>query len=142
MPVRYGAIADVADDACTLLAVLARAGAPDDARALAAYAAGRQALGLSQPAAAGALPGCDVARMKAALLNLQALAPLQKPRVMLACAACALADRSLADGEVELMRAVAAAIDCPLPPLLAAPAERTLYAQNADGTSRRAVVAA
>jgi len=77
VPVRYGAIADVADDACTLLAVLARAGAPDDARALAAFAAGRQALGLSQPAAAGVLPGCDVARMKAALLNLQALAPLQ-----------------------------------------------------------------
>jgi hypothetical protein len=142
VPVRFAALADVADDARALLAMLARAGAPDDdARALAAFAAGLQALGLP-PVTAGTLPGCDVARMKSALLNLQALAPLQKPKLMLACAACALADRSVADAEAELMRAFGAAIDCPLPPLLAGRAERAPYAQNADGTSRRAAIAA
>ena len=53
--------------------------------------------------------------------RLNALAPLEKPVVVRACADCVLADGNVHIREVEIMRALSAAIDCPLPPQVAEP---------------------
>jgi len=53
-----------------------------------------------------------------ALDELVLLKPLQKPALLKACAACIAADKEVTPIESELMRAIAATIDCPMPPLL------------------------
>ena len=70
------------------------------------------------------LPGPDalsLARINTALDALTALKPLQKPAFLKACAAVIVADGVAAVGELEIFRALAAALDCPLPPLPATP---------------------
>ncbi len=53
-----------------------------------------------------------------ALDQLAALKPLQKPALLKACVSCISADGKLQAIEVELLRAIAATVDCPLPPLV------------------------
>ncbi|MDA1371419.1 MAG: M48 family metallopeptidase [Proteobacteria bacterium] len=53
-----------------------------------------------------------------ALDELAQLKPLQKPALLKACAACITADRQVDAIEAELMRAIAATLDCPMPPIL------------------------
>jgi hypothetical protein len=55
-----------------------------------------------------------------ALDRLGRLAPPLKRRVLGACIDVILADRQVEEDEAELLRVVAAALDCPMPPLLAA----------------------
>lgn len=57
--------------------------------------------------------------LNAALDQLALLKPLQKPALLKACVACINADKNVLPIEVELLRAIAATIDCPMPPLLA-----------------------
>ena len=52
------------------------------------------------------------------LERLRHLAPLTKPGVLKACCAAAFADGQLRLAEVELVRMVAATLDCPMPPLV------------------------
>lgn len=56
-------------------------------------------------------------QVNAALDALAALKPLQKPAFLTACAALIMADGVAAVAELEIFRALAAALDCPLPPL-------------------------
>ena len=56
--------------------------------------------------------------LNSALDELTQLKSLQKPALLKACVACITADRKVAIIEVELLRAIAATIDCPLPPLV------------------------
>jgi Zn-dependent protease with chaperone function len=74
--------------------------------------------GLGLPSAP--LPPLEQLRLppvNAALDALQALKPLQKPAFLKACAALIMADGVAAVAELEIFRALAAALDCPLPPL-------------------------
>ncbi len=69
---------------------------------------------------AATLPGPDalsLASINKALDAAVALKPLQKPAFLKACAALIVADGVAAVGELEIFRALAAALDCPLPPL-------------------------
>jgi len=52
-----------------------------------------------------------------AATELSELKPLQKPKFLKACAAIITADGKIAPIESELLRAVAATIECPMPPL-------------------------
>ena len=52
-----------------------------------------------------------------ALNELVRLKPLQKPKLLKACAACITADRMVTITEAELFRAIADTLDCPMPPL-------------------------
>jgi len=52
-----------------------------------------------------------------ALDQLTGLKPLQKPAVLKACIACIMADERAASIELELLRAIGATLDCPIPPL-------------------------
>lgn len=59
-------------------------------------------------------------RLNEALDELNKLKPLQKPALLKACVACITADQQVKPIEAELMRAIAATIDCPMPPLIIA----------------------
>lgn len=54
----------------------------------------------------------------AALDQLAQLAPLKKPLLLKACAKAIVADQQITAAEVELFRAIADLIDCPMPPLV------------------------
>jgi len=56
--------------------------------------------------------------LNASLDRLARLKPLEKPRLLKACAVCITADRQITSNEVELYRAISAILDCPVPPLI------------------------
>lgn len=61
----------------------------------------------------------SIAKIEQAIINLNQLKPLQKPKVLKAFVAVIHSDAVLSPVEVELVRCIADAIDCPLPPLAA-----------------------
>ena len=63
---------------------------------------------------------CGLAALKDSLDKLKAVSPKQKRLLVEACATAAIADREITVKEGELLRAVCAVLDCPLPPLLIA----------------------
>ena len=56
-------------------------------------------------------------KLNKALDELSRLKPLQKPALLKACVACILADQKIAPIEMELLRAIGATLDCPIPPI-------------------------
>lgn len=60
----------------------------------------------------------DFDRVEGALIDLRGLPPLAKPRLIKACLEIVMADGKVAVYEAELMRAVCAMLDSPLPPML------------------------
>lgn len=121
---RFAKVADVAGDAHAVLSLVAHASQNDTA---AAFAKGVPLLGI---ALEGALPLVELtgARVCEALERLRYLAPFEKPRVLKACLEAAAADGRFRLAEVELVRAVAATLDCPLPPVIQALDPATLAA--------------
>jgi Zn-dependent protease with chaperone function len=114
--VKYATVKDAQSDMGLLIATLARAGASDRAAQENAFDRGMRGAGLK-----GVLPPdakLDAPAMAAALGRLRGVAPLAKPAVMAACVETALADEKLLLPEMELLRAIGMAIDCPLPPAL------------------------
>jgi len=114
--VRARTVGDVEVEVLEVLSVLAWLGARDEAGAQKALDAGAAALGVRgwRP-----LPKDRVraARVDAALARLDGAAPGLKERVIEACAACALADGRVLSAEAEVVRAVAASLGVPVPPL-------------------------
>jgi Zn-dependent protease with chaperone function len=99
--------------AAVLLSALAREQA-NGADPLQAFRAGLAAAGIEAEFDAVADP--DFRRLSRALAELNLLPPLEKPRLIKACAATVLADREMSPREGALLQGVAAALDCPLPP--------------------------
>ena len=62
---------------------------------------------------------CSLAAVDQALEGLSRLAHPLRRRVLTACTQLVLADRQVQVDEAELLRAIAATLDCPMPPLLA-----------------------
>ncbi len=56
--------------------------------------------------------------LNASLDTLARLKPLEKPRLLKACAICITADRNITPEEVEIYRVISALLDCPIPPLV------------------------
>jgi len=84
---------------------------------MAAFDKGMAALG----AAGGVLRApseLSIGVVESALNELNLLAPLKKPQLIKACVATAMADDKLTLAEGELLRAICAALDSPLPPIL------------------------
>jgi Zn-dependent protease with chaperone function len=63
---------------------------------------------------------CKLESMEGVLTKLSGLSPLLKGSLISACADCVLQDGTITLQEAELLRAVAEALDCPMPPLIAA----------------------
>jgi Zn-dependent protease with chaperone function len=122
IPIRYRSLDEVATDAHVVLSVVAHAAGGDTAQA---FAKGSAELGLNLrvPLAAAEL---TTPRVAESLERLRLLAPLVKPRVLKACVAAATADGVFHIADVELVRAVAATLDCPLPPVIEAVDPETL----------------
>jgi Zn-dependent protease with chaperone function len=125
------ALEDVQVDALDLLSALAWAGSAEAAGAQAALEAALAALGAS---GWRVLPRDRIAgsRLEAALDRLEGASPPLKARLLSACAAAALADGRVRAAEGEIVRAVAASLGVPLPPLLPAGA-----GEIAAGAGRR-----
>ena len=104
----------------TLLATVASFGNTNPAVAQAAYAAGLAALGWrdARDAAAFESPAAtrDLAKLDAALVALAGLRPNDKLRLLRGVLATIRADGKIDLDEQELFRAIAATLDCPLPP--------------------------
>lgn len=98
-----------------LLSVLAHSDSQSQDASEAAFAAGadffKQSLKLH------ARQDISIARLELAIKNLSQLKPLQKPKVLKAFVAVIHFDHRLDPVEIELVRCIADAIDCPLPPL-------------------------
>ncbi len=104
--------------AVTLLSTLARAGQDDLAEARAAFAAAATELGLD-PDAFEAEDDRNMARLSAAMRELRQLHPLAQPRLLKGCIQCVQHSGRILDAERDLLHGIAAALDCPLPPLVA-----------------------
>jgi hypothetical protein len=105
-----------------LLSACARTGADDHAAAENAFAAALAHLPTLRPLLRLQPPATCGLDAVAEALRQFATAPAAWQRVVLAaCASAVNADRVVTEDEAELIRAIADALDCPLPPLLAAP---------------------
>lgn len=117
-PVRsqYRSVAEVKADAHAVLSMLALAGGA--AKAPAAFEAGKRWLGveLAAPLPAAQLSMRGVGESLERLRHLQAL---EKPRIIKACTDAVNADGAPRLAELDLLRLVAATLDCPLPPAIA-----------------------
>lgn len=100
-----------------LLSIIARATSQEDSTPEEAFRVGAEALGLNgEPLDAA---GISFEQLNGALDNLTKLKPLLKPRLLKACVATIQNDKAIKPLECELLRAVAAIIDCPVPPFVA-----------------------
>jgi Zn-dependent protease with chaperone function len=101
-----------------LLSALARAGhAGDDAAAAAALSAGAQYLQLPPAQQELRTEAVTLAELDSAMDRLRNLKPLQKPKLLKALVQCIQKDGVVTSAEGELLRAVGATLDCPIPPL-------------------------
>lgn len=117
-PQIYG-IRGVQKECSLMLTALARVGQSVEAEAQAAFARGVRVL--KEPKTEFSfLPAadCDVAAMERALDALDTTSPQIKRKLLAACLECLVHDNAIKVAEVELFRAIADAIGCPVPPWL------------------------
>lgn len=100
-----------------LLSAMAHAGAEQQSEMEEAFGAAVQALELSGLALL-AKNQTKVSDLNLALGKLEQLKPLAKSRLLKACAASIWHDRRATAVEVELLRAFASVLDCPMPPAM------------------------
>ena len=125
-PVRYREVREVSKQATLVLSLLAQAGGGAEPALLKGMAALGLGSGLTIERSA-----LSLAAVESALRELALLAPLKKPLVIKACLDVVMADGRIAVAEGELMRAICAALDTPLPPILdAAPRQAVAAAQT------------
>jgi hypothetical protein len=129
--VNYHALPAVESEAAALLSVLAYAGQNDDAAADAAFAAGmRECFGKPPADRILAREAARLRTLDRALTEIAQASPAVKERVLAGCAATIAFDTQMTVAEGELLRAVADALDCPMPPLLVpagAPSPTSLF---------------
>jgi Zn-dependent protease with chaperone function len=103
----------------TVLALLAWEGQPEPDQAALAFDAGmRGYIGTDHTYRLPPREECSLAEFDAALQTLNQSVPVVKRRIVVACAACILANQQVTVREVELLRAICDTLDCPLPPLV------------------------
>jgi hypothetical protein len=116
--VRTYSFSDVSADINVALSALARSSSGDEAEAARAFASGAAQLKLVQSRLKLLAPGeCGFAQLDAALDHLAAASGPIKRRLLTAAAYVVNSDGVLLPGEIELIRAMAASLDVPLPAL-------------------------
>jgi len=101
-----------------ILSTLAYYGNDNDAAATQAFAAGAQRLPVTEEHGISPKQDCGLAQTDRALAVLSAADPQIKKYFLDACGACVAHDGKINVSEAELLRAVAAILDCPVPPFL------------------------
>jgi Zn-dependent protease with chaperone function len=120
VPVRFKHLAALKEDCIVLLSLVAHAAAAKEA-ALAVFLRGAAhcpELGLS-PADMMNVTAIGFARVKTALDRANQLAPLAKPALIKALLAAAAEGESMRASTADLLRAICAAIEAPIPPAVA-----------------------
>lgn len=113
-----GASVEAEADACaTLLMLLAQTGHGDAEGIRAAFRAGMASLGLDAERIPEPIDDRNQRRLNEAMRRLRDLAPLAQPRLLKACVAAVEHDNMIQSEERDLLQGIAAALDCPLPPL-------------------------
>lgn len=144
--VRIYGVRGVQKECSCILSTMARVGNKDEGVAAEAFAKG--VCLLNEPKAEFAfLPGaeCSSKALTAALSALDGASPLIKRKLLGACLECMVHDQVVNVDEVELFRAVADAIGCPVPPWLSfpvPPAGTALQAPLSPGAEHRSDSAA
>jgi Zn-dependent protease with chaperone function len=109
------------DEAAIVLSAVAWSGAAEDAAARRAFSAGAEALaGHARELALQPADALPLGRVDAALGRLRTAAPTARRSFLDACIRAVAVDGLVQTTEAELLRAVAEAIDCPMPPMMAA----------------------
>jgi Zn-dependent protease with chaperone function len=110
----------LAGDCGVLLSATAYAGQDDATAAYKAFTQAAQWLGRAARAEIPWLPPeqCTLAQVDAALERLSQAVPQIKKNVLNACALTVAADNIIQEREAELLRAIADALDCPIPPFV------------------------
>ena len=112
----------VIDEISVVLSVLARATTQDSDQAADAFAAGAAELGLIEKQLRFLdESAADLATLDSALDELATASPAIKQRTLLAAAHVVSSNGQVLVTEFELLRAIAATLDCPMPPLVPAP---------------------
>ncbi len=115
-PGRPTSLVQHAESTAVVLSVLARAGANgDENAAAAAFDRGHHHLGPVTPMQLLPAASCDGTNLERAVEDLGRVSPLGKRNLLAACAEAAAADGMLTSDEADLLRALAAVWDCPLP---------------------------
>jgi Zn-dependent protease with chaperone function len=114
----------LAHPVATVLTLLAWEGQPQPDQAARAFDTGmRGYIGGDHTHRLPPRAKCSLAEFDAALQTLNQSVPPIKRRIVVACAACILANQQVTLREAELLRAICDTLDCPLPPLVAGEAE-------------------
>jgi hypothetical protein len=120
----HGSPQKLARPVATVLALLAWEGQPEPDQAARAFDTGmRGYIGGDHAHRLAPREQCSLAEFDAALQTLNQSVPAIKRRIVVACAACILANRQVSAREAELLRAICDTLDCPLPPLVVGEAE-------------------
>lgn len=116
-PARHRAYRDVAGPLNTVMSLLCHASGGDEAAREALHAREMRmfALGGDMPPLLP-LAGLGAAPLRAALAELADLSPLLKKPLLDACVDCVSRDGKLQVAEIELVRILGDALDCPIPP--------------------------
>jgi uncharacterized tellurite resistance protein B-like protein len=117
VPVKYSSLDPVADDVQQVLSLIAHAASNENAIA---FAQGIGEAGLDANIALIEARNLNVTGVTQSLGRLNQLGPQPKSRLVKALVQTALADGKLTLMEAELLRAICATLDCPLPPFVEA----------------------
>ena len=117
-PVKYRSLMEIPEHASLVLSLLAHAGTGEDGDARPAFEKGAAAIRLTGRLTLIPVKAIAFAGVTAALDQLRLLAPFVKRELVRACVETVEADQVIRLAEAELLRAVAAAVDCPVPPVL------------------------
>jgi hypothetical protein len=115
--VHYSSLSGLARELSDLFSALAHLGHSDAVAAGLAFEQARAALGI--PIELRSRADCSLNHIDQALEKLSAASGAVKRRVLHAAVICVTADGQVTLAEAELLRAIAASLECPLPPLLA-----------------------
>ena len=115
--VRHASLRRLTPQCEVVLSILAHAGGRSEAQGRAAFAQGASRL---RDLEIELLPldRCGLADLDPALQHLSEANAASTQQLLAACAACIAADRYVTQAEGELLRAIADALGCPMPPLL------------------------
>ena len=117
---QFYALHPLVDDCGLVLSAMAYAGQADTTQAQAAFGRGADLLGRVARATIPWLPPeqCDFTHLDRALDRLSRAVPQIKKNVLNACTSTVAADGLIQEKEAELLRAMADALDCPVPPFV------------------------
>ena len=118
--VQYYVLKPLVSDCSVLLSALAHVASQDPAECEAAFRQGAQSLApfTQTPLACVDSEQCNLSQVDTALDRLNQAAPQIKKNVLNACVQVVAADGVIQEMEAELLRAIADALDCPMPPFL------------------------